>query len=90
MKFTWDEVKRQENLRKHGVDFADAVGALLDPASISSEDPDSVYEARDITLGMSFVGRLLLVVWAERDADTIRIISARRASPGEARHYKED
>jgi uncharacterized protein len=72
------------------VDFADAVGALLDPASVRSEDPDSVHEARYITLGMSFVGRLLLVVWAERDADTIRIISARRAGPGEARHYNED
>ena len=89
MHFDWDESKCAANLAKHGVDFADAVGALLDPSAQTREDPDAVGEARYLTLGCGFVGRVLLVVWTERSADTIRLISARRASAGEARHYQE-
>lgn len=87
MNYEWDEAKRQENLHKHGVDFADAVGALEDPANLTAEDPDAESEARFVTLGMDVTLRLLLVVWTERSADCVRIISARKASPGEARRY---
>jgi uncharacterized DUF497 family protein len=87
MRYEWDETKREENLRKHGVDFADAVGALEDPANLTIEDPDAAGEARFLTLGMDFLARVLLVVWTERAADCIRIISARKASPGETRRY---
>jgi uncharacterized DUF497 family protein len=87
MHYEWDEAKREENLRKHGVDFSDAVGALHDPANLTVEDPDAASEARFITLGMDFLARVLLVVWTERAADRIRIISARKASPGETRRY---
>jgi uncharacterized DUF497 family protein len=45
-------------------------------------------EARFVTLGLGYAGGLLLVVWTERAVDSIRIISARRASPSEARHYR--
>jgi len=62
MHYEWDEAKREENLRKHGVDFADAVGALEDPASLTIEDPDAASEARFITLGIDFLARVLLVV----------------------------
>lgn len=89
MKFDWNESKRAANLASHRVDFADAVGALFDPCAIAREDPDAEGEARFITLGRGFNGALLLVVWTERDIDSIRIISARRASPGEARNYSE-
>lgn len=89
MRFEWDESKRAANLRKHGVDFADAVGALLDPFNRTLEDPDAEGEARYLTLGRGYADRLLLVVWTERDGDVIRIISARNASPGEARHYED-
>lgn len=83
----WDEARREENLRKHGVDFSDAVGALEDPASLTIEDPDAAGEARFLTLGRDFPSRVLLVVWTERAADSIRIIPARKASPGEIRRY---
>lgn len=89
MNYEWDEAKRRENLRKHGIDFADAIGALEDPNNFTVEDADAEGEARYLTLGMSLQLRLLIVVWAERLADTIRIISARPASPGEARRYPE-
>lgn len=87
MRYEWDETKRQENLRKHGVDFADAVAVLEDPFNITLED-DSEHEARFITLGASAIGSVLYVVWTERSRDIVRIISARRASPGEARNYQ--
>lgn len=86
--FEWDETKRAENRRLHRVDFADAVGALLDPANVTTEDPDAEGEARFVTLGCDFTGRVVIVVWTERYADTIRLISARKASPGEAKFYR--
>jgi len=46
-------------------------------------------EIRCITLGCDFFGRVLYVVWTQRDEQTIRLISARKASPGEARQYRE-
>lgn len=46
-------------------------------------------ETRFITLDRGYCERLLLVIWTERDEDVIRIISARKASPGEARGYED-
>lgn len=46
MNYEWDEAKRQENLRKHGVDFADAIAALEDPFSLTRDDPTAVGEIR--------------------------------------------
>ena len=89
MNYEWDEAKRAVNLAKHGVDFADAVGALEDPLNLTLEDGDALGEQRFITLGYGFCGRILYVVWTERGQDTLRIISARRADPGEARAYRE-
>ncbi|MDR0480002.1 MAG: BrnT family toxin [Burkholderiaceae bacterium] len=89
MYYKWDEAKRAANMAKHGVDFADAVGALEDPLGCTFEDADAQGEARFVSLGYGFCGRILYVVWTECGADTIRIISARKASPGEARHYRE-
>ncbi len=89
MQYQWDEGKRTENVAKHGVDFADAVAALEDPNNRTIADPDSQGETRWITLGMDALLRVLLVVWTERgeSGGVLRIISARRASRGEARHY---
>ena len=89
VRIEWDETKRTANLRKHGVDFADAVGALLDPHNLTREDDDARGELRFITLGRGYCDRLLLVVWTERNEDVLRIISARKASPAEARTYED-
>lgn len=42
------------------------------------------------TLGLDALPRTLVVVCTERAGDRIRIISARKASRGEARHYPRD
>ena len=51
MEFEWDPRKAKENLRKHGVEFADAVIALEDENALTIEDPDHD-EPRFKTLGM--------------------------------------
>lgn len=89
MRYEWDEAKRQANLGKHGVDFADAVGVFFDDYALTRRDPDSDDEDRMVTLGLGVSLRVLYVVWVERRGDTYRIISARKASPGEIRQYQE-
>ena len=69
MSFELGETTRAVNLERHGVDFADAVGALLDPYSMTKEDPDAEGEARFVTLGRGYTGSVLLVVWTERSGD---------------------
>ncbi len=89
MNYAWDEAKRQENIHKHGVDFAEAVGVFFDDYAITKPDPDSQGEARFVTLCMGLNLRVLFVIWTERQGDTYRLISARKASPGEIRQYQE-
>ncbi len=51
MDFTWDPAKSQTNLRKHGVDFADAVGVFFDDNAITLEDKDAEGEQRLVIMG---------------------------------------
>jgi uncharacterized DUF497 family protein len=85
---TWDTRKATTNLRKHGVSFEEAATVFGDALALAIEDagdPD-----RLLMLGMSERQRILLVVHAELDDATIRIISARRATSHERRRYEED
>ena len=86
--FQWDPVKARANVLKHGVDFAEAAIAIEDPYSRHMTDPDAEGEERFIALGMDGSGRILLAVYAYSD-ETIRIISARRASRDERAQYEE-
>jgi uncharacterized DUF497 family protein len=83
----WDPEKAHTNQRKHGIIFPDAVSALEDPFALTIED-DHPQERRFITLGMDSMGRLLVVVYTYRK-ETIRLISARRATAGERKAYEE-
>ena len=88
--FSWDERKAAANLRRHGVRFEEAVTVFLDPVGRAYDDPDhSENELRYLLVGHSLTGRILLVVHAEND-DTIRIISARRATPREREDFDAD
>jgi uncharacterized protein len=86
MSIEFDPVKARTNLRKHGVSFAHAEQALLDPMAFTVEDPDSRGEQRFVTLGTDSLGRVIVVIHTQRDERT-RIISARKASRGEADQY---
>ena len=84
--FEWDEAKNRSNRANHGVSFEEATGAFFDPNALLIDDPDhSGEEDRFILLGSSTV-RLLVVCHCYR-GNTIRIISARRASRREWAHY---
>ena len=87
----WDPAKAAANLRKHGVSFDEAATAFSDERGLVLEDPEhSAREDRFILLGLSGALRLLVVVHAYREAqDTIRIISARKATRSERRVYDE-
>ena len=89
MKFEWDKRKAISNLKKHKISFEEASTALSDPMAATGYDPDhSVDEFRYITFGVSERGRLLVIAHTEHE-ETIRIISARRASKGERKIYEE-
>lgn len=89
LRFTWDPEKATANLRKHGVDFLEAMTAFGDPFSVSIPDPEhSVTEERWLLMGSSSAGRILVVAHTDR-RNEIRIINARLATKGERRSYEE-
>jgi uncharacterized DUF497 family protein len=63
-----DPSKAASNVRKHGVSFADAEQALRDPLAVTIEDPDAGGEQRFVTLGMDFLGRVLVIVYTLRES----------------------
>lgn len=79
--YTWDEKKRLSNLRKHGLDFADAP-AVLAGRTFTTEDARFNYAERRYTAIGHFAGREVAVIYAERN-DEIRIISFRKADHDE-------
>lgn len=82
---TWDEAKRDENLRKHGIDFVDAE-ILFEGSTVTLEDDRFAYgEQRFVTFGI-LDGRVLAVVHTEQDED-IRVISMRKATRREEQSY---
>jgi len=87
VEFEWDPRKAIANLRKHGVDFADAGTVLHDTQAITIPDEGSDEEDRFVTLGMDALARVLVVVYTGRE-DRPRLISARRATPRERRQYE--
>jgi uncharacterized DUF497 family protein len=80
LRFSWDDRKAAANERKHRVGFDEAITVFVDPLARDYDDPDhSEGEHRALLIGRSWPGRLSLVVHVER-TDTIRIVSARKAS----------
>lgn len=87
MEVEWDEEKAASNLRKHGVDFAEAVLVLEDELALTVRDLHSQREERFVTLGCDLLGRLLVVVYTWR-GERLRLISARHATSKERRNYE--
>lgn len=88
--FTWDPAKNTSNKRKHGISFEEAQTVFSDENAQLIDDPDhSIDEDRFILLGLSTALRMLVVCHCYRENDEIiRIISARRATSGEAQDYR--
>jgi uncharacterized DUF497 family protein len=90
MIITWDTWKNRRNIRKHGVSFQEAARVFDDGDLRERYDPShSIFEDRFVVTG-KVRGRILYVVFAEPDGDTIRIISARMAGKREKEEYCGD
>jgi uncharacterized DUF497 family protein len=88
MRFEWDGSKAASNVKKHRVSFDEAVTVFYDPLAATFVDPDhSQNEDRFVTVGHSAQGRLLVVCHAERGG-SVRLISARRATPRERKRHE--
>ena len=89
--FEWDPRKAGANAAKHSVSFDEAVTVFLDTDALDGPDlQHSTAEQRYLRLGRAADGRVLMVAYTLRrsgDAETIRIISARRASRRERAAY---
>jgi uncharacterized DUF497 family protein len=85
--FVWSQTKAQENLRKHGVAFGQAAEAFFDPF-LRVVDASSDDEARDAIIGMDERWNLLFVVYIAFEDESVRLISARKATRNERRMYE--
>ena len=89
MRFEWDPAKEAANRAKHGLSFGDVTGLFtsgvdyLEIADVRHDDD----EDRFIAIGPITRG-IVLVVFTERHENTIRIISARRATKTETALYR--
>jgi uncharacterized DUF497 family protein len=92
--FEWDDVKAADNMRKHGVSFEFACTVFRDPRLLTVADLEhNDIEERWFSIGCASNAALLAVVylWYDHDAatTTIRLISARKPTQNEIRHYQE-
>ena len=87
--FEWNEAKDRENRRKHGVSFAEAQTVFYDDEAVEFyDDEHSDWEDRFLILGASSRPRILMVCHCLREGgDVIRIVSARKATGTEQKHY---
>ncbi len=84
--FEWDGNKDKLNFNKHGVHFATAAKALLDPKMIVREDVSHSTELRFNALARA--NKVLFIVFTIKEDETVRIISARYADSCEKRRYE--
>ena len=90
MDFKWDATKNKANQQKHGVSFEEASTVFYDPLAKLGHDPDHTdQEERYILIGHSNKNNLLFVVHVYKEsADTVRIISARKATKKEKSDFE--
>jgi uncharacterized DUF497 family protein len=63
MNYQWDPEKAEGNAKKHGAEFADAVGVFEDPTAITIEDSQAEEEQRFLSVGMDALGRIIVVAY---------------------------
>ena len=88
MDYQWDPEKADLNYKKHGIDFADAVGAFEDKWALTIKHEIVKNEQRFASISTDFLGRIVVVVYTHR-GDDIRLISARPATKSERNVYEK-
>ncbi|MGH7960558.1 MAG: BrnT family toxin [Candidatus Binatia bacterium] len=88
MQFEWNDEKNTENIRKHGLDFADAWQIFAAPMLTALDTKDDYGEDRFI--GMGFLKNVVVVVvYTGPREETTRIISLRKALKHERKQFEE-
>jgi hypothetical protein len=88
VKFEWDETKNRENIRKHGIDFADAPEVFRGPMLARLDTREDYGEDRWFGIGL-LRGRVVFVAFTEKESDVIRVISMRKADHNERREFEK-
>ncbi len=85
----WDDQKAKINAQKHGITFKEAETVFDDLyARVIPDEDHSVLEDRFVILGLSVRANVLIVCHCYREnGQTLRIISARRATRSEEKTY---
>ena len=82
---TFDEVKRQANMDKHGIDFAECASVFDAPMLTVEDDRQDYGEQRLKSLGWLHE-RVVVLVWTDR-ASGPHLISCRQGDKHETRTY---
>ena len=82
---TYDEAKREENIRKHGLDFIGAEAIFNGPV-VSMEDDRQTYGEQRINMLGFLDGQIVCMTYTER-GDALRVISLRKATRHEAQYF---
>ncbi|MCG3159893.1 MAG: hypothetical protein JMDDDDMK_00918 [Acidobacteria bacterium] len=86
--FFWEATKAARVLAERGLSFEEVKTVFEDPfLDVVPDLAHSIEEERFTAIGASAQGRLLVVTFTERE-QTVRIITAREATPKERRHYE--
>ena len=89
MDFEWDEHKNRQNIRKHGLDFADAWEVFEGPVRVNLDTRANYGEDRWSGVGL-LGNRIVVVSFTIRGEETRRIISLRKASRHERKKFEEE
>lgn len=88
MDFEWDEEKNRENIRRHGLDFADAELVFSMPMWVRPDVRFDYGEHRFIGIGF-LENRVVLIAFSEPAEDIVRVISMRRAKKNERAKFEQ-
>lgn len=89
MNYTWDQQKNKQNIKKHGIDFTDAIEMFQFPMLIGIDNREDYGEERWVGIGF-LKGLVAVIVYTEDDFnDIVRIISVRKATTNESKKFKK-
>ena len=89
MTYEWDEGKNRLNIRRHGIDFLDVPSMFQHPMVTFLDQRADYGEDRWIGIGV-LKTVIAVIVFTERQKDTIRIVSARKATKHEEHIYRDE
>ncbi len=90
LRFEWDEAKAIANEKKHSIAFHEAQTVYADYSAciFNDERSNENDELRELIIGHSLNNRILIVCFTESSKNTLRIISARKATKQEIKKYE--